>query len=105
MQQEQRKSLKAAMLLRSAALRLPKPQTNGFVRYTSPLGNPTWTRLGAASRHQSLIVNPAQQIPQILSKIMQFAFWCLTIELCSAQVFRLFTATGELEARVAVFLF
>lgn len=61
--------------------------------------------LGAVSHYQSLIVNPAQEIPQIVSKIMQFVFWCLTVELTSAQVFRFCSVTGELEAEVAAFFF
>lgn len=84
-------------MMRSSALRLPKSQTNGFTCYTNPLGNPPWTWIGAARHHSLLIVNPAQGIPPIVSKIM-FAFWCLTVELCSSHVFRFFSVTGGLGA-------
>lgn len=70
MLQEQRESLKAALMMRSSALRLPKSQTNGFMCYTNPLGNPPQTLIGAASHHLLLIVNTAQGIPHIVSKIM-----------------------------------
>lgn len=53
--------------------------------------------IGAARHHLLLIVNPAQGIPPIVSKIM-FAFWCLTVELCSSHVFRFFSVTGGLGA-------
>lgn len=97
MLQEQRESPTAALMLRSSALRLPESQTDGFMCYTNPLGNPPWTRTGAASHHLSLIVNPALGIPYIVSKIM-LAFSCLTVGLCSAHVFRFFSVTGDLGA-------
>lgn len=91
MLQEQRELLSAALMLRSSALRLPKSQTN--VLYQPSGQFPLDISWGC----QSSFVNPAQGIPPIVSKIM-FAFWCLTVELCSAHVFSFFSETEDLEA-------